>query len=61
MIKRHKFNTRNQQVGETIDQYVTDLKTKAQTCEFAILKDSLKLIVIALSVELFLTELKLDC
>ena len=39
--KRHKFNTRNQQQGETIDQYATDLKTKAQTCEFAELKDSL--------------------
>ena len=39
--ERHKFNTRNQQVGETIDQYVTDLKTKAQTCEFANLKESL--------------------
>ena len=36
--ERHKFNTRNQQPGETIDQYVTDLKTKAQTCEFAELK-----------------------
>ena len=23
--ERHKFNTRNQQPGETIDQYVTDL------------------------------------
>ena len=41
MRKRHKFNTRNQQVGKTIDQYVTDLKTKAQTCKFANLKDSL--------------------
>jgi len=39
--ERHKFNTRNQQVGESIDQYVTDLKTKAQTCEFGTLKDSL--------------------
>ena len=39
--ERQKFNTRNQQTGETIDQYVTDLKTKAQTCEFAQLKDSL--------------------
>ena len=39
--ERHKFNTRNQQPGETIDQYVTDLKTKAQTCEFAELKDGL--------------------
>jgi len=39
--KRHKFNTRNQQVSETINQYVTDLKIKAQTCEFANLKDGL--------------------
>ena len=39
--ERHKFNTHNQQPGETIDQYVTDLKTKAQTCEFAELKDGL--------------------
>ena len=39
--ERHKFNTRNQQPGETIDQYVIDLKTKAQTCEFAELKDGL--------------------
>jgi len=41
MWECHKFNTWNQQPGETIDQYVTDLKTKAQTCEFAQLKGSL--------------------
>ena len=35
MWEIHKFSTRNQQPGETIDQYVTDLKMKAQTCEFA--------------------------
>ena len=39
--ERHKFNTHNQQPGESIDQYVTDLKTKAQICEFAELKDGL--------------------
>ena len=39
--ERHVFNTRNQEVGETIDQYVTELKTKATTCEFGTLKDSL--------------------
>ena len=39
--ERHVFNTHNQCNGETIDQYVTDLKTKAQTCEFKDLKDSL--------------------
>ena len=39
--ERHVFNTRNQQIGETIDQYVTDLKTKAKSCEFGTLTDSL--------------------
>ena len=29
--ERHKFTMRNQQPGETINQYVTDLKMKAQT------------------------------
>ena len=38
---RHVFNTRNQQLGETIDQYVTDLRTKARSCEFGKLRDSL--------------------
>ena len=33
-------NIRNQQIGESIDQYITDLKTKAQTCEFENLRDS---------------------
>ena len=35
------FNTRNQQPGETVDQYVTDLKTKAKSCEFRVLTESL--------------------
>lgn len=39
--ERHVFNTCNQEVGETIDQYVTKLKTKARSCEFGALKDSL--------------------
>ena len=41
MCERHVFNNRSQHDGKTIDQYVTDLKTKAQTCEFKELKDSL--------------------
>lgn len=32
---------RNQQTGENIDAYVTDLKNKASLCEFDALKDSL--------------------
>ena len=39
--ERHKFNTRNQADGESIDQYVTELQTLAATCEFGDLKDSL--------------------
>ena len=39
--ERHVFNTRSQQVDETIDQYVTDLKIKASSCEFGKLCDSL--------------------
>ena len=39
--ERHVFNTRNQQPGESIDQYVTDLQNKAKTCEFGALLESL--------------------
>ena len=39
--QRHLFNTRNQRSDESFDQYLTDLKTKAQSCEFNDLKDSL--------------------
>ena len=39
--ERHIFNTRNQLPGESIDHYVTDLRTKAKTCEFGELADSL--------------------
>ena len=39
--ERHVFNTRIQQPGETIDQYVTDLRNKAKTCEFGDLTESL--------------------
>ncbi|CAB4021658.1 Hypothetical predicted protein, partial [Paramuricea clavata] len=38
---RHSFFTRNQQEGETIDTYVTELRKKASRCEFADLKDGL--------------------
>lgn len=39
--ERHLFNTRNQRTGEMIDQYATDLRTKAKSCEFGTLCDSL--------------------
>ena len=38
---RHLFFTRNQQEGETIDTYVTELRNRASGCEFADLKDGL--------------------
>lgn len=34
----HVFNIRNQQIRETTNQHVTDLKTKVQTCDFENLK-----------------------
>ena len=39
--ERHVFNIRNQQPGETVDQYVTDLRNKAKTCEFGALTENL--------------------
>ena len=42
--ERHLFNTRVQNVGETIDAYVTELKTEAKqakNCEFGALCDEL--------------------
>lgn len=39
--ERHKFFTRNQSAKETVDQYVTELKSRASSCEFDFLKDSL--------------------
>ena len=39
--ERHVFNTQNQRIGETIDQYVTELCTKAKSCEFGLLTESL--------------------
>ena len=41
IFERHKFNTRNQDENETIDQYVTALRTLAATCEFESLHDGL--------------------
>lgn len=39
--ERHVFNTTSQKPGETIDQFVTELRNKAETCEFGVLCDSL--------------------
>ena len=40
IVERHKFNTRYQR-DETTEQYITDLKKFATTCEYGNLKDDL--------------------
>ena len=37
--QRHLFNTCNQYSGNSFDQYLTNLKTKAKSCEFHDIKD----------------------
>ena len=39
--ERHKFFARSQHVNETIDQYATELRNRAQSCEFGELTNSL--------------------
>ena len=39
--ERHKFFTRSQEVGENIDHYATELRNRAQSCEFGELTNSL--------------------
>ncbi|XP_014675600.1 PREDICTED: uncharacterized protein K02A2.6-like [Priapulus caudatus] len=40
-FERHRFFTTVQKPGETIDHFVTELRTRAKTCEFGILQDGL--------------------
>ena len=40
-VERHNFFSRQQKLGEPIDEYVTVLKNLAATCELGLLKDSL--------------------
>jgi len=40
-MERHRFNTRMQQPGESIDAYVTDLRAISNNCEFGTLQDGL--------------------
>ena len=40
-VIRYKFNTRNQNDGETIDQYVTELKRLAKDCVYGGLTDEM--------------------
>ena len=41
MYERYVFFSRNQENGESIDHYVTVLKTMSNICEFGDLKESL--------------------
>ena len=40
-FERHKFNRRNQEPGELIDQYAMELRKLVASCEFKDLKDGL--------------------
>ena len=40
-MERHLFFTRDQKQGESVESYITELRSKANSCEFAALKDSL--------------------
>ena len=39
-FERHRFFTWVQKTGETVDQYVTDLRNRSKTCEFGELTDA---------------------
>ena len=41
VVDRHRFVTRDQQPDESIDQFVTELRTLAASCEWGELKDDL--------------------
>ncbi|XP_028415809.1 uncharacterized protein K02A2.6-like [Dendronephthya gigantea] len=41
IYERYKFNNRAQEQNETIDEYVTSLRSLVETCEFQSLKDDL--------------------
>ncbi len=40
-FERHRFLTCEQKTGETVDQYVTELRNRSKMCEFGGLTDSL--------------------
>ena len=40
-VERYTFNSRNQKDDESVDQYVTALRTLAKICQFGELRDSL--------------------
>jgi len=41
IFERAKFNLRSQQVGESVDNFITDLYCLAEYCEFGTLRDDL--------------------
>ena len=41
VFERYRFWEYNQQEGETIDQFITELKTRAKSCEFGDQHDSM--------------------
>ena len=41
IYERYRFNKRDQEPNESLDAYVTALRTLAKTCNFGVLEDSL--------------------
>nr|XP_012235931.1 PREDICTED: uncharacterized protein LOC105680077 [Linepithema humile] len=41
IFERYKFNSRKQQLGESVDSFVTALYSLAETCEYGVLKEEL--------------------
>lgn len=41
ILERHKFHTRDQKPGQSIESFISDLRIKAKTCNFGELTDEL--------------------
>lgn len=41
IFERYKFNSRKQNIGESVDSFVTTLYSLAETCEYGVLKEEL--------------------
>ncbi|KAL3208985.1 hypothetical protein MRX96_052421 [Rhipicephalus microplus] len=62
VYKSARFNLRRQQLGETVDQFATELSKLADRCEFAGMMERpiRDRFVVALRDQLFLEELQID-
>ncbi|XP_075744847.1 uncharacterized protein LOC142803574 [Rhipicephalus microplus] len=62
VYKSARFNLRRQQLGETVDQFATELSKLADRCEFASMKECLirDRFVVGLRDQVLLVELQMD-